>query len=144
MNKQQMTSAPAPGNMQPCAFAHISGTQIQILPLSRTVLADDKSIIAHVTKRMNWSTPGIPVLLYPCDYPNNFLSQPPAKIHCFIQPHLIPSFFRLLEANKRLVFVNDQAIDAAAEDIMNYSSSSSSSSSSPSSAAHMSIGNLVH
>ncbi|KAJ1643556.1 hypothetical protein J3B02_004225 [Coemansia erecta] len=151
-------------NTQPCAFAHIAGTKIQILPLSSTILANgDKSIVSHVTKSMNWSAPGIPVLLYPCDYQNNFLSQPPAKIHCFIQPHVIPTFFHLLESNNNLVFVNDHpaaypdsndtsqqvleipSVNKAEKSLpasRSHSVSSSYSCSSPP-AANMSINNLI-
>ncbi|KAJ2706093.1 hypothetical protein FB645_001850 [Coemansia sp. IMI 203386] len=98
-----------PSTTKPCAFAHIAGTRIRILPLTPSVLSSDKSILTYVTHSMNWPTPGIPVLLYPCDYPNNFLSLPPAKIHCFIQPHCVAAFFRLLESNSTLEFVTDSS-----------------------------------
>ncbi|KAJ2235588.1 hypothetical protein GGF40_002004 [Coemansia sp. RSA 1286] len=150
----------SPSTTKPCAFAHIAGTRIRILPLSPSVLSSDKSILTYVTHSMNWPTPGIPVLLYPCDYPNNFLSLPPAKIHCFIQPHCVAAFFHLLESNSTLEFVTDHSEIArdlpennARSDTMDDAGSSSGSADAAAAAAetaaataahaNMSIGRLV-
>ncbi|KAJ1880653.1 hypothetical protein LPJ57_002116 [Coemansia sp. RSA 486] len=146
----------SPSTTKPCAFAHIAGTRIRILPLTPSVLSSDKSILTYVTHSMNWPTPGIPVLLYPCDYPNNFLSLPPAKIHCFIQPHCVAAFFHLLESNSTLEFVTDHseiAKDLPEEnnarsdsgDLSSDSADAAAAAAETATAAHanMSIGHLV-